>query len=48
MHAIDLCTDVVVVVGRGMGGRGFAFPLDWLHKHLTICWFMSARVQVCA
>lgn len=45
VREIDLCTDVVV---RGEGFGGGAFPSDCIHKHLTICWFMSTWVEVCA
>lgn len=39
---IDLCTDVVEWREAG------EFPSDCMHKHLTICWFMSTWLEVCA
>lgn len=40
-----MCTDVVV---RSEGAGGGPVPSDCIHKHLTICWFMSTWVEVCA
>lgn len=45
VREIGLCTDVVV---RSEGVREGPVPLDCIHKHLTICWFMSTWVEVCA